>query len=206
MSSILQNIILGISLAAPVGPLSLAIIKTGFNKGFWSAFKVALGVVSADTTYVLLVYFGLSNFVTIPVVKTLLFFFGFIVLSYLGYLSIKEASANMELKKSDEKINKNLFYVGYAINISNLIAIVWWLGVFGSILASNQDTSRALALFNSLTIVVGILLWHTGLSLSSHYGRKLLNKKVLRIISVIGGIALLAFALKFGYNAYLSLK
>ena len=62
MSQILQNIVLGISLAAPIGPANIAVIRRGLKYGFLPAFLVGLGVVFADMTYLLLIYFGLANF------------------------------------------------------------------------------------------------------------------------------------------------
>jgi len=47
---ILQHVILGITIAAPIGPASMAIIRNGLKDGFIGGFKTALGVVAADTT------------------------------------------------------------------------------------------------------------------------------------------------------------
>ncbi len=204
---ILQNIILGISIAAPLGPATITIIKSGIQGGFSSAIKVSLGVVAADTTYVFVAYFGLASVITIPVVKTLILVFGTLVLSYLGYQTIKEALSGKEVSANSQRISKNSFFEGYAVNISNPLAVVWWLGVIGSILAtSSRASTNLLTLLQTLTIVVGILTWHTGLSIVSHYSKKLLNSTLLSYFSILGGLVLFGFALRFGYNAYLSLK
>lgn len=209
MSKIIENIILGISIAAPLGPSTIAIIKNGLKHGFRSAITTAAGVVSADTTYVLIVFFGVSYFIAIPIVKTIVWFLGTGVLLYLGYRSIKEAFGKIDLNQAEIKIKpgQNFFIAGYLINISNPLAIVWWLGVFGSILASStQDVSRLIALLQSLAIVVGIVLWHSSLSLLTHFGKKLLNENTLRYVSVIGGIFMIYFGLRFGDNALISLS
>jgi threonine/homoserine/homoserine lactone efflux protein len=202
MTNIFQNIILGISLAAPLGPATIATIRSGLKFGFLSALVTALGVVSADTTYVLLVYLGLSSFVIIPIVKVVIWTFGAIVLFYLGYQSIKEVFRKMDLNRSTVEIDRNLFLVGYAVNISNPIAIVWWLGVFGSILAaSTENGSSTTALLYSLTIVIGIMLWHTFLSFLTHWGNRFFKENIIRYVSAIGGLILVGFGLRFGHNA-----
>ena len=207
MNSILQNIILGISIAAPLGPATITIIKSGLQGGFWSAFKVSLGVVSADTTYVFVAYFGLARFITIPMVKTLILVFGTLVLAYLGYQTIKGALSGKQLSLAPQRNARNPFFEGYAVNIANPLAVVWWLGVIGSILAtSSQASTSFVTLLHTLSIVVGILIWHTGLSFVSHYSKQLLNSTVLKYLSLLGGLALFGFALRFGYNAYLALK
>ena len=211
MSDILQNIILGISIAAPIGPASIAIINNGIKNGFLIAFKTALGVILADTTYILIVYFGISGFVTIPFVKTLIFTFGCLVLLYLGFQTIKGELREKKENKSESKVvkkitNKSPLIQGYAVNISNPIAVVYWLGMFGSTLAgSTQNQDKGTALIYSLFIVVGILIWHTGLCLISSFGVRFLNKKVLKIIAIISGIILIFFGLRFGYNAIISM-
>jgi len=207
MTNIFQNIILGISLAAPLGPATIAIIRSGLKYGFLSAWVTALGVVSADTTYVLLVYLGLSSLVIIPMVKAVIWSFGAFALFYLGYQSIKDAFQTMDLNRATTEIERNPFLVGYAVNISSPIAIVWWLGVFGSILASStQNVSSTIALLYSLTIVVGIMLWHTFLSVLTHWGNKFFKEKVIRYVSVIGGLILIGFGVRFGHNALVLLS
>jgi L-lysine exporter family protein LysE/ArgO len=204
---ILQNILLGLSIAAPIGPASIAILKSGFQGGFWSAIRVALGVVSADVTYVLVAYFGLARLITNPAIKTMILFFGMLVLAYLGYRTIREAARPVEVGGSNQGKKKNLFLQGYAVNISNPMAVVWWLGVIGSILATTaQGTTNLLTLPYTLTIVLGIFIWHTGLSFLSHFGQRTFSSKVIKTISVFSGLVLFGFSLRFGYNAFVSLN
>lgn len=207
MNVILQNILLGLSIAAPIGPASIAILKSGFQSGFGSAIKVALGVVAADVTYVLVAYFGLARLIVIPAIKTAILFFGMLVLAYLGYQTIKDASRPVDIQANASRVKRNLFLQGYAVNISNPMAVVWWLGVIGSILATSaQGDSSLLTLPYTLTIVVGILIWHTGLSLISHFGQRSFSSKVIKMISIFSGLVLIGFALRFGYNALFALN
>lgn len=204
MLSIIQNIILGISLAAPVGPVNVEVIKRGLKHGFLPAFLLSLGAAAADTTYLLLIYFGLSNFINIPVVKAIIWFFGAIVLLYLGYLSVKEYSDKINLKKSNPKASRNSFVAGYLITFSNPMTIVWWLGVFGAMVGSSiQNGSKTTALLSSLTIIIGVMLWFFSLSLLLHFGKRFVNEKTMKYVSLIAGIILFGFGLYFGYNAIL---
>lgn len=89
MDDILRNILLGITLAIPVGPASLAVIQTGLRAGFWRAWLTGFGVTLADTTYLLVVYFGLSGFMGIPAVKVIVWILGALMLFYLGWQSLR---------------------------------------------------------------------------------------------------------------------
>jgi len=202
MNLIIQNILLGITLAAPIGPASMAIIRNGLKHGFLGGFTTAVGVVLADTTYLLIVYFGLSALMGYSLVKIILWVYGAVVLFYLGYLSIREFFGKIDLKKYKEKKGSNLFFVGYSVNISNPMAVVFWAGIFGSILAaSNHSLSKLNGLLYSLTIIIGILMWHTFLSFLSHFGNKFFKEKYFKYISLISGLILIWFGLGFGYKA-----
>lgn len=202
MDNIVQNIILGISLAAPLGPATIAIINHGLKHGFWSAFQTACGVVAADTTYALIVFFGLASFMSIPVVKSIVWLFGMVVLLYLGITSSIEGLKNTAIMRTRVSPNSNFFVAGFLINISNPLAVVWWLGVFGSLLmTSTGEGSQLVALLQSLSIVLGIALWHTFLSGITGFGKKIITPTIWRLISLIGGIFLVGFSLKFGYQA-----
>jgi threonine/homoserine/homoserine lactone efflux protein len=206
MHDLLRNVLLGISLAAPIGPAGLAVIQNGLRGGFLRAFFTGLGVTLADTTYLLLVYLGLSGFISIPWIKILVWSMGALVLIYLGFNSLKEAFKSVDLNRNMLPAARNPLLAGYLVNISNPIAIVWWLGVFGSLLGTIADgNSKLSALLGSATILVGILLWHTTVSLMTHWGKRILNEKTARYISGIAGIALVFFGLRFAWYAIVTI-
>ncbi|MDO8495302.1 MAG: LysE family transporter [bacterium] len=206
MSVIFQNIILGISLAAPIGPANIAIIKKGLNAGFISGFILGIGVVTADIFYLLLIYFGLSRILNIPIIQSVTWIFGSIILLYLGYQSIKENFRRIDLE-DQRSVEKNSFIDGFLINISNPMTIVWWIGVFGSALTEslNKSVDKFSALLHSMAIIVGLLAWVFTVALLTNWGKKFLNEKSMGYISLIAGAFLVAFGLKFGYNGLISI-
>lgn len=205
METILRNIALGVSLAAPLGPSGVAVISSGLRRGFLAAFLTGLGVTLADGTYLLLVHFGLSSFMTRSVVRVVFLLLGALVLLYLGAQSIREAGRGVDLRVETEPPTGNPIVVGYLINVSNPIAIVWWVGVFGALLGTSGEGSRLVALLVSSTILLGILLWHSTVSLLSHWGSRFLTANILQVISVIAGVALILFGLRFAYESVSSL-
>ena len=200
MDNLIRNMLLGISLAAPIGPSGVAVIQNGLRRGFLRAFITGVGVTMADATYLLLVYFGLSSFISMPMIKILIWTLGALVLLYLGIQSLREAVKGMDLDRTMVPTNRNPLLVGYLVNISNPIAIVWWLGVFGSLLGTAVDgATKTSALLSSSTILIGILLWHSTMSLLTHWGRRILNAKTAKYITGIAGFALVLFGLRFAY-------
>lgn len=207
MEEILRNLLLGIMLAAPIGPAGVAVIQSGLRWGFQVAFLTGLGITSADLTYMLIVYFGLASFIGIPIVKILIWFMGAVVLFYLGYKSILLGGKNLDFEGGMVKERRQPFLVGYLVNISNPIAVVFWLGIFGSLItAPPGSTSGEIGpgipdLLRGLSILVGILAWHTSMSVLTNWGKRFVNEKSARIISIVAGIALLGFGFRFAFLA-----
>jgi threonine/homoserine/homoserine lactone efflux protein len=205
MHEVLRNILLGITLAAPIGPSGVAIIQNGLRGGFWRAFQTAIGVIMADITYLLIVFFGLASFISYPVMKISIWSLGALVLVYLGVQCIRESRPKVDFETSPLLTARNPLLAGYLVNISNPIAVVWWVGIYGSLLgAASYGDGKLDALLRSSTILVGILMWHTSVSFLTHWGKRLLNETSARYISIIAGFILILFGIRFGYYAILT--
>jgi threonine/homoserine/homoserine lactone efflux protein len=156
----------------------------------------------ADATYLLVVYFGLSNLMSIPMVKVAIWALGALVLLCLGYQSIREAVRGIDLEKSTVSTSRSPLLVGYLVNISNPVAVVWWVGIFGSLLgASAGSATKIEVLFSSSAILIGILLWHSTTSSLTHWGKRYLNETTAKYVSVIAGVALMLFGIRFARSA-----
>lgn len=200
MHIVLRNILLGISLAAPIGPAGVAVIQNGLRAGFPRAFLTGIGVTLADATYLLVVFFGLSNFLDIPAVEISIWFLGAAALVYFGLRTLGESGGVIDLDESLAASARGPLLTGYIVNVSNPIAVVWWLGVFGSLLnEASYASSRLYTLGLSATILIGILTFHTTTSLLSGWGRRVLNERLLRLISILAGMLLLGFGIRFAY-------
>lgn len=99
----LSYVFLGLSLAAPVGPVNAAQIDRGMKGGFFHAWLFGLGAVTADVLYMALIYFGVAQFLTAPFLKTFLWLFGFFVLTYTGIESLVKAKEVSLMRGAGEK-------------------------------------------------------------------------------------------------------
>jgi threonine/homoserine/homoserine lactone efflux protein len=199
--SLLQNILLGLTLAAPLGPVNLEIIKRGLSSGFRQAFLTGAGAMSADATYLTLIFFGLTAFLNISFMKIALGIAGSIILIYLGALSVKEFLHHSEIKTS-QRLFSNSYITGYVLAISSPMTIVWWTGVFGALLASQTNTvTNIAAFFSCLSILLGCFLWVFSLAVVLHFGKKFINEKTTGFISLIAGVFLIGFGFYFMYQA-----
>lgn len=202
--TLLQNILLGLSLAAPIGPVNLEIIKRGLQSGFRQAFITGIGAMSADLTYLTLIFFGLTLFLKIPFIKIFLALAGSFILIYLGASSVMDFFRKQELDvNSTQRFFKNSYVAGYFITICCPITMVWWTGVFAALLASQPETQAGLSAYLScLTILLGCFIWVIALSAALHWGKRIINEKFIRIITLIAGLFLISFGISFLYRSY----
>jgi threonine/homoserine/homoserine lactone efflux protein len=201
--TLLQNILLGLTLAAPIGPVNLEIIKRGLNSGFKQAFLTGTGAMCADTTYLVLIFFGLTSFFNFALMKIFLGVAGSLILIYLGVVSVKEFFHKATAENNpQQRLFNSSFITGYVLAISSPMTIVWWTGVFGALLASQTNIQTSLsAFFSCLSILLGCFLWVFSLAAALHWGKKIINGKITRSISLFAGIFLIGFGIYFLYRA-----
>lgn len=199
----ISYIFLGLSLSAPIGPINAAQLDKGLKRGFMHAWVVGLGAVCADIIYMLLVYFGMIHLLDAPFIKAFLWLFGFFVLVYTGIESImnSEQVTSLEAREVGESLFKS-FTSGFLMSLFNPLSILFWLGIYGSILAKmTSEYSMDQLLVYSGAIVFGILLWDVLMAGASSIFRKILTNRLLKIISISSGLSLVGFGLYFGVQA-----
>ncbi|MEC0242100.1 LysE family transporter [Paenibacillus dokdonensis] len=203
MNILISHFLLGLSLAAPIGPINAAQIDRGIRGGFLHAWLVGLGAMLADGVFMLLVYFGVIHFLNIPFMKTFLLLFGFFILTYIGVESLISArKSDLETRSSNESLLKS-FSAGFVMSISNPLSILFWVGIYGSVLADMiaKYDAHGVLLYSS-AIMGGIMLWDVVMALVASMFKRMLTKRLLAAISVISGLSLIGFGLYFGLEAY----
>ncbi|MTH54214.1 amino acid transporter [Bacillus mangrovi] len=204
MNIILNHILLGISLAAPIGPINAAQIERGFNKGFWHSWLIGLGSITADVVYMLAVFLGLVQFIEIPVVKAFLWLFGFFVLTYTGIESLIQASKGLEFQRQRPSSLARSYFVGFMMSLTNPLTIMFWVGIYGSVLAKTASTyQHTELLLYSGSILLGLLIWDICMAGASSFARGFINDKTIQAISWVSGLSLIGFGGYFGYEAFI---
>ncbi|MGE6631955.1 LysE family translocator [Bacillus sp. NPDC077027] len=200
-------IFLGLSLSAPVGPVNAAQIDRGIKSGFWHAWIFGVGAMAADVVYMLLIYFGVAQLLTAPLIKTFLWLFGFFVLTYTGIESLRKVNFQESAKDNGgESSISHSFMTGFFISLSNPLSILFWLGIYGSILANTMEKYGASQMFIfSIGIFIGMLLWDVCMALLASTFRRYLSERVLHSMSVLAGLSLLGFGVYFGYQGIMAL-
>ncbi|WP_313799790.1 LysE family transporter [Cytobacillus sp.] len=206
MSVFIGYVFLGLSLAAPIGPVNAAQLDKGIKSGFLHAWLVGLGAMIADIIYMLAVFLGIVHFLEIPFMKSFLWSFGFFILVYTGIESLISAGKISSNSRNIEEAAMKSFFSGFFMSISNPLTILFWLGIYGSVLAETaaKYDQTQIAIY-SLAIIFGLLLWDIIMAGVASSFRRFLSMKVLTAISILSGLSLIGFGLYFGYQALILL-
>ena len=152
----------------------------------------------------LVVYFGIGQFIDSIYLKLFLWSFGCFVLLYTGIENLLSMS-KIELNMKNGKRNRlrHSILAGFFMSMLNPLTILFWLGIYGSMLAKTAGSSSGYQIIlNSIAILIGIILVDLLMSFFSSVARKLLSIKLLKTVSLISSILMIGFGIYFGKQAF----
>lgn len=203
MSLFITYVLLGFSIALPVGPITVEMTKQGLKNGFMHGWLVGLGGMTIDIALILALYAGLASVLSYPIVQLVMWLMGGLFLLYIGYESIKNANHGISLGSEKTKKSKFSSYLGgllVAVSPGNLI---FWITVFGTVLTSSfQQSSINHFILIASGILIGILIHDLGLMLIVSTGRRLMSQPVIKWSSIVAGCILIGFSLRFFYQFF----
>jgi putative LysE/RhtB family amino acid efflux pump len=143
---------IGIAVAAPVGPIGMLCIRKTLELGFKGAILVGLGAALADSCYGLIAALGLSGLSHFLLEKVVIIkIIGGLFLFYLAYKEIKSITPSVSKlvkSKSSIKIVIEIFF----LTLTNPMTILSFIGIFASI------SGGAITSIESLSMVLGVFL------------------------------------------------
>lgn len=196
--SFLNGLFLGFGVSVPFGPINILILTYAL-KAFKNSIAVGLGAFSVDLLYLLLLQFGLLNFLDNVIFMCALAIFGFCFLSYMAYLMLKKKNEDLHLdqhKDFKESLLKS-YIKGIILNGSNPYVIGFWLSATGIVLNNQHAYSTILGL------VVAILFWIGTLAFVVAKYSYLFSAKVIRIINIVSALIIEYFALSLLYKTFI---
>jgi len=149
--------LIGIAVAAPVGPIGLLCIRKTLELGLLGALAVGLGAALADGIYGLIVAAGL-DMVTRLLVEQLYWIkiIGGIFLLYLAYTDIKNAHMPIaqQLMKTDDflRLVSKVFF----LTLTNPMTMLTFIAIFASICGTSPSFTELLAMV--FGVVFGVVL------------------------------------------------
>jgi threonine/homoserine/homoserine lactone efflux protein len=167
MTYIWNGIQLGLALSIITGPILVALIQAGVERGFRAGAAVGAGVWISDLLFILAVYWGGSFldhlFTDTQTLRWLGMIGGFMLVAIgLGTLRSKPPDIHYVEEISTQRSPYHLLILkGFAINTFNPFPFFFWTSVMtGFVLAKDLNTSDATLFFSGIlgTIVLTDLL------------------------------------------------
>ncbi|MFB6131921.1 MAG: LysE family transporter [Halanaeroarchaeum sp.] len=162
--SIVAGLLLGLSLAAPPGPMNAVIAEESVNRSWRAGFAAGLGAMSADALFFVFALAGLVTFVErAPTVRGVMVGIGGFLMFYFAYGAVANAGSFSGSDRGDAAG----FGKAFALALTNPYQITWWLtagiGLLnpGTIEAFDVSLSAANGLLTIGGFFGGIFLWIT---------------------------------------------
>jgi len=190
-----KGLILGFSIAAPVGPIGLLCINKTLTRGKLSGFLSGMGAATADMVYGSIAAFGLTavaRFLTSYSleIKTV----GGLFLVYLGIRTFLAKNSKNSLENKSNSLIKDYFST-FFLTLTNPMTIISFAAVFAGmgLVSQNHDFLNAIFLISG--VFTGSALWWLILSQGVNIFSNPQNDKFLNIINKISGIILFVFGI-----------
>ncbi|MFD2370730.1 LysE family transporter [Brevibacillus sp. GCM10020057] len=218
-----DGLLFGMMLQLSVGPVCLAVLERSVTHGFRQAWWMAAGVALVDAAYMAGAMTGLALLLQIPLVKNIVVIGGAAALVWFGIGSMRTKAPQhegalqkepalqqeMQLQKepaaqdtavlvTDSARGKALGSFGYGVvlTMSNPLTILFWAGVFGSLLSNPSFADKAVLLSFAAGCVLATLLFLTAVSVLGRQAARLLRPVWLQRLHFAVGLFLIGFAIR----------
>jgi threonine/homoserine/homoserine lactone efflux protein len=198
-----QGLLFGMVLQLSVGPVCISVLQTAIACSFAPAFMMTLGVVLADSAYVILALLGVSSLMQIPPLRIGIGLMGALLLLYFGtrsLLSNAKRPADTTLARGGWGSLRN----GFLLTLSNPLTILFWAGVFGGLIASGPFATHWAAYVFGAGCVSATLVFLTVVAAVGKYIGRLVQPGVIVWLNRITGLFLIGFAIKLAVGVFSS--
>lgn len=196
-----KGIIIGVSVAAPVGPIGLLCIKRSLTHGKYDGLATGLGAAIADAIYSLIAGFGITA------VSAFLIDHKFFVQIIAGIFLILVGLAIMgssQHTSNQVRQGKSFFSTTVKtliLTLTNPVTVLAFAGIFAAFGINITEKGYISAIIMSCGVFIGSSIWFFSLSMLVSLFSNRCNPTTIKIINIISGSLLIAF----GIFSFLSL-
>ena len=182
---LLKSLLLGLSVAAPVGPIGLLCINRTLNYGRMAGFFTGLGAATADMIYACFAAFGFGLVAqNIVDQQNWLELVGGLFLLYIGIKIFMSKPANRAVNLTNKTLT-GMFVSTWLLTMTNPVTILSFAAMFAGLGFTEQSGS----LVNSFVLVTGVFLGSTLWWLILSGGVHVFKTKLLPFLPLINKIS-----------------
>jgi threonine/homoserine/homoserine lactone efflux protein len=199
---LLSAVVISLSGVMAPGPITAATLAAGARSRHAGA-MIALGHAVVEMPLILLLAAGVGTFFKYPTVKAGIGLVGGAALVLMGMqllLSLQNPKSN-----SDATVQRRPFMTGIVLTGANPYFLFWWATVGLTLATQAAEYGAAALLAFGVVHWLCDLGWLEVLSVAGFHGSQTFGLRSQKIISVICGVVLLGFGLKFLCEAVISL-
>lgn len=187
-----KGLLLGLAIAAPVGPIGALCISRTLTRGFWAGVAGGLGTALADATYAMLAAVGFAAFAAVlSVIATPLGLVGGLFMIWLGWrgLAPKPVAAAAEIDARDLIHTTTATFL---LTIANPTTILSFAAIFAGLGLSTVGEGAKGAIVVS-GVFLGSLAWWFFLSGGVALAKTRLPDGFATWVSRLSGLLLIGF-------------
>ncbi|MFM7346180.1 MAG: LysE family translocator [Tagaea sp.] len=187
-----KGLVLGVAIAAPVGPIGILCIRRTMQHGFAAGVAGGLGTAVADALYAVLVALGFATVLSGWLADNdWVRLFGSMMLLFLAWQAWNTAPAP-EAASVDSKTLGGTFVATFVLTVANPATIMTFLAVFAAFEVDRADLSGAAWLVAG--VFLGSLGWWIVLAGAVSALRAKIDERVARTINRGAALTLAVFA------------
>ena len=158
---ILNGILIGVIVSAPMGPVGVLCVQRTLNKGRWYGFATGIGAACSDMFYALITGFGMSFVNDLLYDERNLFLLQLggsaMLLAFGVYALCQRPEENLRPKSNNKGTLWHNFWTGFMITMSNPLIILLFIALFARFAFVPDEFFTTMLGFSA--IVGGALLW-----------------------------------------------
>lgn len=191
-SLFLRAFIIGISIAAPVGPIGVLCIRRTLSNGKLAGFLSGMGAATADMVYGAIAAFGLTVITNLLVKNSFwLQLIGGLFLLYLGIKTFLEKPAD-QAAKAGQGSYLSMYLSTFFLTITNPITILSFAAIFaGTMIGQNVNSPLVMV----AGVFAGSASWWLALSIGVGVMRDRLDQSHMMWINRISGMIIILFGI-----------
>jgi threonine/homoserine/homoserine lactone efflux protein len=194
LETLLRGLLIGFSIAAPVGPIGVLCIRGTLADGRVTGLAVGLGAAAADAVYGAIAGFGLTAVSSLLVRQQgLLRLVGGLFLCYLGVRTFMASPARDAARVGGAGL-LGAFTATFGLTLANPATILSFVAVFAGLGIAGAGSWREATVLVA-GVFLGSALWWLMLSGAVGALRSRVDLRALRWINRVSGLVLLAFAI-----------
>ncbi len=189
----LSSLLIGLSIAAPVGPIGLLTIQRSLEHGPRAGLATGLGAAAADAVYGAIGAYGVSWLINALVsVRVPLALFGGAVLLYMAWQLLRAPLAERAASTAPARDGWHYFSGTFVLTLSNPATIFSFIAIFGSMAGRGASASPAVMVAG---VLLGSALWWLFLSTAVGRLRERFDARWRRRVNLVSAAVLAGFAL-----------